>query len=95
MTEQATARQRGRRQVKVGTVVSDKMDKTVVVAVSKTVMHRLYHRRVQRGVKFYAHDENNECRLGDRVRIVSSRPLSAKKRWRVQAILRRAEGADA
>ena len=92
MTEQVAARDQGRRQVKVGTVVSDKMDKTVVVAVTNTVMHRLYHRYVKRTSKFYAHDEENSCRLGDQVRIVSARPLSRQKRWRVDEILKRVEG---
>ena len=92
MTEQVGARDQGRRQVKVGTVVSDKMDKTVVVAVTNTVMHRLYHRYMKRTSKFYAHDEENSCRLGDQVRIVSARPLSRQKRWRVDEILKRVEG---
>ncbi|REJ84362.1 MAG: 30S ribosomal protein S17 [Acidobacteria bacterium] len=90
-TEAATAG-RGRRQVKVGTVISDKMDKTVVVSVEKPVMHRLYHRMMKRSSKFVAHDENNECREGDVVSLVSSRPLSKRKRWRVQEVLQRAEG---
>jgi small subunit ribosomal protein S17 len=92
MTEQAGARSQERRQVKVGTVVSDKMDKTVVVAVTNTVMHRLYHRYVKRTSKFYAHDPENSCRLGDQVRIVSARPLSRLKRWRVDEVLKRVEG---
>ena len=92
MTEQATARDQSRRQVKVGTVVSDKMDKTVVVAVKNTVTHRLYHRYVKRTSRFYAHDPENTCRLGDEVRIVSVRPLSRQKRWRVDEVLKRVEG---
>ncbi|MEE8278647.1 MAG: 30S ribosomal protein S17 [Thermoanaerobaculia bacterium] len=91
MTEQATAKRRGRRQTKIGTVVSSKMDKTVIVAVSNTVMHRLYHRYVKRTSKFYAHDEQNQCNVGDRVRITSTRPLSSLKRWRVHEVLERAE----
>ncbi len=82
---------RGRRQTKVGTVVSSKMDKTVVVAVANTVMHPLYRRYVKRTSKFYAHDEENRCAAGDQVEIVSTRPLSKLKRWRVREILRRAE----
>jgi len=78
-------------QSKVGTVVRDKMDKTVVVAVRSTYIHPLYHRYVRRTRKFAAHDEANECRIGDEVQIVSSRPLSRTKRWRVQEILKRAE----
>ena len=92
MTEQETTQTRGRQQVKIGTVVSDKMDKTVVVAVTNTVTHRLYHRYMKRTSKFYAHDADNSCRIGDQVRIVSSRPLSRLKRWRVEEILKRVEG---
>jgi small subunit ribosomal protein S17 len=79
--------------VRTGRVVSDSMDKTVIVAVPKTVMHRLYHRYLKRTTKFYAHDEANECRLGDEVRIVSCRPMSRLKRWRLDAVLKRAEGS--
>ena len=93
MSEQTATASRGRQQVKVGTVVKDQMDKTVVVAVTNAVMHRLYRRYLKRTSKFFAHDENNECRLGDRVQIVSSRPLSKQKRWRVKEILKRAEGS--
>jgi small subunit ribosomal protein S17 len=90
MADQAATPARGRRQTKVGTVVGNKMDKTVVVAVEKTVMDQLYHRYVRRSSKFYAHDEKNECNIGDRVLIVASRPLSRLKRWRVREILARA-----
>lgn len=86
-----TGNQRGRSQVLTGTVVGDKMDKTVIVAVERTVMHRLYRRYVKRTSKFAAHDERNECRIGDRVLIVSSRPLSKRKRWRVRTIVERAK----
>jgi len=89
-TEQAKS-PRGRRQVKVGTVVSNKMNKTVVVSVAKTVMDPLYRRFVKRTSTFHAHDEDNKCGVGDRVEIVSTRPLSRLKRWRVSNILRRAE----
>jgi small subunit ribosomal protein S17 len=82
---------RGRRQVKVGRVVSDKMHKTVVVAVENTATHRLYHRYLKKTSKFAAHDEENRCKVGDLVEIVSSRPLSKTKRWRVREILKRAE----
>lgn len=82
---------RGRRQVKIGTVVSDKMDKTVIVIVQNTEVHRLYHRHIKRTVKFMAHDERNECRVGDRVLLVSSRPLSKTKRWRVREIVQKVE----
>jgi len=80
-----------RRQVKVGTVVSDKMQQTVVVEVVNTIMDSLYRRYMKRRAKFHAHDANDECRVGDVVEIVSSRPLSRTKRWRVREILKRAE----
>ncbi|MDH3522718.1 MAG: 30S ribosomal protein S17 [Acidobacteriota bacterium] len=79
-------------QTLVGKVVSDKMDKTVVVAVEQTRTHPLYRRSMKRTSKFYAHDAGNECREGDRVLIAASRPLSKQKRWRVRQILQRAEG---
>jgi len=83
--------ERGKRKVRVGTVVSDKMDKTVVVAVERVVPHPLYGRRVKRTTRFKAHDENNQCRVGDKVRLMETRPLSKEKRWRVVEILQRAE----
>ncbi|MEA2599846.1 MAG: small subunit ribosomal protein [Acidobacteriota bacterium] len=82
---------RGRRQTKVGRVVSNKMEKTVVVAVEETVTHRLYLRYMKKTKKFHAHDEENQCKVGDQVEIVSSRPLSKTKRWRVREILKRAQ----
>lgn len=87
----AAAGERGRQQVKTGTVVSTKMDKTVVVTVKNTVTHSLYHRSMKRTKKFHAHDEENRCKVGDVVEIVSSRPLSKTKRWRVREIVKRAE----
>ncbi|MEO8504464.1 MAG: 30S ribosomal protein S17 [Acidobacteriota bacterium] len=90
MTEQAK-QERGRRQAKVGTVVSNKMNETVVVAVEKTVEHRLYRRIMKRTSQFHAHDEGNKCGIGDRVEIVSTRPLSKTKRWAVREILKHAE----
>ena len=92
-TQSEDTAKRSRRQIRTGTVVGDRMDKTVVVEVGNTVVHRLYHRHMRRTSKFYAHDEANECRVGDQVRIVSSRPLSRLKRWRVDGILKRAEGS--
>jgi small subunit ribosomal protein S17 len=83
--------QGGRRQTKTGTVVSNKMDKTVVVAVERRHVHRLYHRGMKRTSKFHAHDGENQCNIGDVVSIVSCRPLSKSKRWRVSEILKRAE----
>jgi small subunit ribosomal protein S17 len=82
---------RGRRQVKVGRVVSSKMNKTVIVTVENTTTHRLYHRYMKRTSKFAAHDAENRCQVGDVVEIVSNRPLSRTKRWRVREILKRAE----
>ncbi|HVS16312.1 MAG TPA: 30S ribosomal protein S17 [Thermoanaerobaculia bacterium] len=90
--EQPGATEPGRRQLKVGTVISAKMNKTVVVRVERPVMHRLYHRMLKRSSKFMAHDEENSCREGDVVSLVSSRPLSKNKRWRVREILERAKG---
>ncbi len=74
----------------IGTVVSDKMDKTIVVLVERLVKHRLYHKYIKRHSKFAAHDENNACGIGDRVLITESRPLSKTKRWRVSQILQKA-----
>lgn len=90
MNEQSQG-ERGRQQVLVGEVVSDKMDKTVVVAVEHTLVHPLYRRAIRRTSKFYAHDATNQCRQGDRVQIVATRPLSKQKRWRVREILERTE----
>ena len=85
------ASERGRPQVKVGKVVSNKMDKTVIVAVESTYTHRLYHRYLKRTTKFAAHDETNACKVGDVVEIASSRPLSRTKRWRVRRVVKQAE----
>ncbi len=74
-----------------GVVISDKMDKTVVVEVERTTRHPLYDKVLRRSTKFKAHDERNECRAGDTVRIMECRPLSKSKSWRVVEILRRAE----
>ncbi|WP_457640671.1 30S ribosomal protein S17 [Persephonella sp.] len=78
---------KSRRKELVGKVVSDKMDKTVVVAVERYVPHPLYGKRVKKTTKFYAHDEENKCKIGDIVRIRESRPLSKLKRWVVIEIL--------
>ncbi|BDG62229.1 30S ribosomal protein S17 [Caldinitratiruptor microaerophilus] len=80
---------RGQRKTRVGTVVSDKNDKTIVVAVETLVEHPLYKKRVRRTKKFHAHDEKNEARVGDKVRIMETRPLSKLKRWRLVEILER------
>ena len=74
----------------VGTVVSDKMDKTVVVMVERLVKHRLYHKFIRRRPKFSAHDESNSCQIGDKVMITESRPLSKTKKWRVSKIIEKA-----
>lgn len=77
----------GRRRVLTGVVVSDKMDKTIVVAVESVKRHPLYGRRIKRIRRYKAHDERNECRVGDRVAIIESRPLSKEKRWRLLQIV--------
>ena len=76
---------------RVGRVVSNKMDKTVVVAVETLRHHPLYQKTIKKAVKYKAHDKNNECGLGDTVRIIETRPLSAQKRWRVAEIINRGE----
>ncbi|WP_134219750.1 MULTISPECIES: 30S ribosomal protein S17 [Pelotomaculum] len=83
--------ERGIRKVLTGKVVSDKMDKTVVVAVETLVRHPLYQRIIRRTKKFKAHDEQNSCRVGDKVKMMETRPLSKEKRWRIIEILERAE----
>ena len=80
----------GQKKTFVGRVVSDKMDKTVVVRVDRLHRHRLYKKVVKSAKKYKAHDEQNECRIGDLVRIVESRPLSKEKRWVVEEILEKA-----
>jgi len=82
---------RNRRKVRIGVVVSDKMDKTVVVRVTREFRHPLYGKRVKKSKKYMAHDENNECRIGDVVKIMETRPLSKRKRWRVVEIIERAK----
>ena len=82
-----------RRKRREGVVISDKMNKTVVVEVERLVRHSTYHKYLRQRRRYKAHDEKNQCRIGDRVRIVETRPLSADKRWAVQAILSRQEGA--
>ena len=81
---------RGNRKRMVGTVVSDKMDKTVVVQIERTVMHSLYKKYIRRRSRCTAHDEEGQCRTGDKVSIIQSRPLSKTKRWRVCEILEKA-----
>ena len=79
------------RKTRVGKVVSDKMDKTIVVAIEDSVQHPLYKKILKRTYKLKAHDENNECGVGDRVRVMETRPLSKDKRWRVVEIIEKAK----
>ena len=90
MTEESTATERNGRKVREGLVVSDKMQSTVVVAVVERVRHSRYGKTVQRTTRLYAHDEANNAKLGDRVRVMETRPLSKLKRWRVTDVLERA-----
>ena len=83
--------ERNLRKTRVGVVVSDKMDKTVVVAIADNVRHPLYKKIVKRTVKLKAHDENNECRVGDRVEVMETRHLSKDKCWRVTEIIEKAK----
>lgn len=83
--------ERNDRKTRIGRVVSNKMDKTVVVAIETLVRHPLYKKSVKRTTKFKAHDENNECNIGDTVKIMETRPLSKEKRWRLVEILERAK----
>jgi small subunit ribosomal protein S17 len=83
--------ERNLRKTRVGKVVSDKMDKTVVVAIVDNVKHPLYKKIIKRTVKLKAHDEENKCRIGDRVEVMETRPLSKDKRWRVTTIIEKAK----
>ena len=82
---------RNLRKTRVGRVISDKMDKTIVVAVENNIMHPLYKKIIRRTYKLKAHDENNECGMGDRVRVMETRPLSKDKRWRLVSIIEKAK----
>ncbi len=86
--QETTARKRS---VKVGRVVSNSMDKSVVVAVDRLVKHPLYRKTIRRTSRFMAHDEGNQCRVGDKVQIEEGRPMSKRKRWAVKEILERAK----
>jgi small subunit ribosomal protein S17 len=90
-TPAASSRTRGERKVRQGVVVSDKMEKTVVVRVERRTTHPLYRKTVTRSEKLHAHDESNDARTGDLVRVVETRPLSKSKRWRVTEVLERAK----
>lgn len=83
--------ERNLRKTRIGEVVSDKMDKTIVVAVRNNVRHPLYKKIVKKTYKLKAHDENNECKIGDTVKVMETRPLSKEKRWRLVEIIERAK----
>ena len=83
--------ERNLRKTRVGLVTSDKMDKTIVVNVTDNVIHPLYNKIVKRTYKLKAHDENNECRIGDRVKVMETRPLSKDKRWRLVEIVEKSK----
>lgn len=83
--------ERNLRKTRIGRVVSDKMDKTVVVAVEDSIKHPLYHKVIKRTYKLKAHDENNECGIGDRIKVMETKPISKDKRWRLVEIIERAK----
>lgn len=83
--------ERNNRKVRVGKVVSDKMDKTIVVAIEDSIKHPLYKKVIKRTYKLKAHDENNECAVGDKVKVMETRPLSKDKRWRLVEIIEKAQ----
>jgi small subunit ribosomal protein S17 len=83
--------ERGNRKVRIGKVVSDKMDKIIVVATEKLVAHPLYNKQIKMTKKYKAHDENNQCKVGDTVKIMETRPLSKDKRWRLVEIVEEAK----
>lgn len=83
--------ERNLRKTRVGTVVSNKMEKTIVVAIADNIKHPLYKKVIKRTVKFKAHDENNECNIGDKVEIMETRPLSKDKNWRLVRIIEKAK----
>ncbi|KUO49139.1 MAG: 30S ribosomal protein S17 [Desulfitibacter sp. BRH_c19] len=83
--------ERSARKTRIGKVVSNKMDKTVIVAVENFVSHKLYHKAIKNTKKYKAHDENNECNIGDKVKIMETRPLSKDKTWRVLEVLEKTQ----
>jgi small subunit ribosomal protein S17 len=87
-----TERKKNPRSTKVGVVASAKMDKSIVVRVDRIVLHKLYKRYIRKSARFMAHDETNQCKVGDTVEIVETRPLSARKRWRLRRIVRAGVG---
>lgn len=92
-TVESGASERGRGREEIGVVLSDRMDKTIVVAVERATSHPLYKKVVRTRRKFVAHDESNDCHIGDRVRITECRPMSRRKRWRVVEVMERAPRA--
>lgn len=90
MTDAVEAPSRGQRKVRVGRVISDKMDKTVIVQIANLKRHPLYKKTIQVRVRFKVHDESNQCQIGDLVRIVETRPISKEKRWRVVEVVEKA-----
>lgn len=91
MSEEITKVERGIRKTRVGVVVSDKMDKTIIVAIRQRVRHPLYGKILNRTVKLKVHDENNECGVGDTVRVMETRPISREKHWRLVTIVEKAK----
>jgi small subunit ribosomal protein S17 len=91
MAPETSKATRGQRKVRVGRVVSDKMDKTVIVAVERRFMHPVYKKYVRKTSRIHVHDRENTCRVGDTVRVIECRPLSKTKRWRLQSIIARAK----
>jgi len=89
--QESTVTERGSRKMRTGVVVSDKMDKTVLIRIDRQVTHPLYQKTVRRSSKLAAHDEQNEAHVGDTVRVMETRPLSKSKRWRVVEIVERAK----
>lgn len=92
ITKDSAEQERGLPKFREGIVVSDKMDKTVVVAITRQMKHSQYGKYVKKTTKHFAHDEKNECTIGDKVKIVETRPLSKNKRWKVVSVLVKAEG---
>ena len=91
LTSPTTMEERNLRKVRIGKVVSDKMDKSITITVDRKVKHPLYGKFVQKTTKLMAHDENNECGIGDTVKVMETRPLSKNKRWRLVEIIAKAK----
>ncbi|MEM8584775.1 MAG: 30S ribosomal protein S17 [Bacteroidota bacterium] len=91
VAEEEVTKQRNERKTRIGVVVSDKMDKTIAVSVQRRLQHPIYGKYVKKSKKFIAHDENNDCGIGDTVRIMETRPMSRRKRWRLVQIIEKAK----